>query len=130
MKRLSWFLLPACALALACSGGSEGGDPGGGPDVPDAVVGDEGADPGPVDPGTPDPGLEDPGYADPGEEDVAADVPVDANPGDVLTRLPDIDWQSLPTLPAGKTFTTRYAAGVGRVEIGRASCRERVLVTV
>lgn len=121
MKRLSWFLLPACALALACSGGSEGGDPGGGPDVPDAVVGDEGADPGPVDPGTPDPGLEDPGYADPGEEDVAADVPVDANPGDVLTRLPDIDWQSLPTLPAGKTFTTRYAAGVGRVDVTPAT---------
>lgn len=34
-----------------------------------------------------------------------------------MTRLPDVDWELLPTLPQDKTFTTRYAAGVGRVDV-------------
>lgn len=116
MKRLAWLLVPACTMALACSGTSEGSDTGG-TDTPDAVTNDTGGDVGPVDPGQ-DPGaVEDPGDQDPGQADAGADVPVDANPGDVLTRLPDVDWELLPTLPQDKTFTTRYAAGVGRVDV-------------
>jgi len=43
--------------------------------------------------------------ADVKDPDISTDV------SDSVT-LPDIDWQSLPRLPEGKTFTTRYAAGV------------------
>jgi hypothetical protein len=43
---------------------------------------------------------------DPGADDTAEAV--DGIP------LPDVQWSSLPRLPQGKTFTTRYAAGVSR----------------
>jgi len=103
-------------LALACSGSSEGSDTGDGTDVPDAIGGDV-ADLDAFDAGSRDVEPVDPGSEDVPSTDVVADATVDANPGDILTRLPDVDWESLPTLPADKTFTTRYAAGVGRVDV-------------
>ena len=38
-------------------------------------------------------------------------------PTDPASARPDADWSTLPTLPQGKNFTTRYAAGVARVDI-------------
>ena len=50
--------------------------------------------------------LEYDGYYVPNVEDLYADV------------LPkDVDWDSLATMPDGKTFTTRYAAGLGITSI-------------
>lgn len=42
------------------------------------------------------------------------DVAVDTNPAD---QIPEDTWNDLPRLPAGKTFTTPYAAGAARVSI-------------
>lgn len=95
---VAWAVVVAGGL-VACGGGNGGAkDPGSGSDatadtasdVPDAVeaVGDA---------QSPDDARV-PGDGTPPGEDVAADTP------------PDIDWPSLPRLPAGKAFTTRYAA--------------------
>jgi hypothetical protein len=60
-------------------------------------------------------------------EDVPVDVPttiqidggfapiVDDPYKDILPK--DVDWASLPTMPSGKIFTTKYAAGVGVASI-------------
>ncbi len=95
---VAWAVMVAGAL-VACGGGDGGpNDSGSGTDaaaetsrdVPDAAeaVGDA---------QSPDDASA-PGDKTPPGEDVAADAP------------PDIDWPSLPRLPAGKVFTTRYAA--------------------
>ncbi|HOA13361.1 MAG TPA: hypothetical protein PKH54_09105 [Myxococcota bacterium] len=97
------------------------------PDVPE----DTGND---VRPDVPDPDVVDPDTVDPDVvpeivDDVVEDlgrpdviqydgfyVPNPIDPyEDVLPK--DVDWQSLPKMPAGKTFTTRYAAGVGITSI-------------
>lgn len=66
--------------------------------------------------------------SDKGDADVAPDTVADA-PADVLPEavadvpgpddvgFPDVDWASLPRLPADKVFTTRYAAGAGRADV-------------
>jgi hypothetical protein len=93
--RKQWFL-PICLLALACSGGGGNSDVGivdGGPDV-----------------------LEEDVVAVPDvQETPDSDVAPDDEGGDVTLR--DVAWETLPTLPPGKTFTTRYAAGVGIANI-------------
>lgn len=48
--------------------------------------------------------------------DVESSVPQDIQTQDGIP-LPDVDWSSLPTLPPGKTFSTRYAAGVARKSV-------------
>lgn len=132
MRTTALGIAAACVLALACSGGS-GDQKDSGPIVPDAIEADLGTDPGEADPGVvEDPGVaEDPGVvADTAVEDegqasdegavdpgTVEDVPADEGPTDVLTQRPDVDWESLPTLPVDKTFTTRYAAGVARVDV-------------
>jgi hypothetical protein len=80
------------------------------PDVPADVADVAG------DPGTPD-------VADTGDRDTTpadttvADTPVDT-PVDVATdEGPEIPWETLPKLPSGKTFTTKYVAGVGRGDL-------------
>jgi hypothetical protein len=59
--------------------------------------------------------------------DVPADVVADTNPVDpgaeavedvpAVDTPPDIDWETLPRLPAGKTFTLAYAAGVAQKDV-------------
>lgn len=96
-----WLLVLVGVVLLglaACSSGGGGSDVTG--DAPADAVADTGAD-APADPGT----------ADPGPAEVA-DVP-----GADDTAAPDVDWQSLPRLPADKVFTTRYAAGAGRADV-------------
>lgn len=44
------------------------------------------------------------------DADAVADAP-DADP------MPDVAWDTLPTLPAGKTFTGKYAAGTGQKDV-------------
>jgi hypothetical protein len=59
--------------------------------------------------------------------DVSSDVVADTNPVDpgaeavedvpVVDTPPDIDWDALPRLPAGKTFTLPFAAGVAQKDV-------------
>lgn len=132
MRKLGWLTLwvGVAVVAAGCSGSSGTKDPGGQPDV---VAPDNGADPG-VDLGT-DPGVdlgtdpgEDPGS--PADTPATLDVPVspdtgnDPGPADIGEEeeasvipdvpLADLPFDTLPALPPGKTFTTRYAAGTAR----------------
>jgi hypothetical protein len=111
--------LPVCLFAIACSG-SNGGEDNGGTDLGQDVGADA------VQPD----GLDDTGGLDPDvidDTNVTPDPGVDVEPTDSIDdstdalTLPDVDWTSLPTLPPGKTFTTRYAAGVGSAKINPES---------
>lgn len=92
----------------------------------DVLVGDTGKDTATVEDATvADTTVEDATVADTTtadttvEDTTVQDVVADTNVGDVPWKpyteefaLDDVDWDSLPKLPEGKTFTTRYAAGV------------------
>jgi len=88
--------------SAACSGSGDDADVA--PDAVSDLVADPGSDVAvdtPADPGAPEPDAVE-----------LTDVPAADDAG-----LPDVDWQSLPRLPADKTFTTRYAAGAGRADV-------------
>lgn len=114
MKRLHWATrFPVVVVVmLACGGGGGGSrDAGTGGDATPEASGD----------------LQDPGGLE-GIE-ATADIPEDVPEGsdaegvsptgeDLLADTPpEIDWTSLPRLPAGKTFTTRYAAAAASRDI-------------
>lgn len=101
--RFAWWMLVLALGALACSGSDKGSD------VAGDVVADPGAD------------LSTDAVADPGTDPgTASDTPDAAEAAETATDStgqPDVDWASLPQLPPGKTFTTRYAAGAARTDV-------------
>jgi hypothetical protein len=101
----AWWLV-AMMLALgvaACSGSGSETDATVVPDTAAEAAADTVSPPdAAVDPGTDVP-------ADPGTSPDTVDAASDARP--------DVDWAALPHLPAGKTFTTRYAAGAARTDV-------------
>jgi hypothetical protein len=113
MRKLGWMaLVLGVAMAAGCSS-SGSKDEGSLPDVADTGA-DAGTDVGTDVPGTDLVTPEDvPVTADPGADTAVAETEEEAS---VFPDVPlaDVDFASLPTLPPGKTFTTRYAAGAAR----------------
>ena len=91
--------LALCTMAAACSSD----------DGAKASADDTGAPSGVADTGTDTPASEDAPAAS--NDDVAVDAESD------VPDVPEIDWESLPTLPEGKSFKTRFIAGAAEIDI-------------
>ena len=130
MKLRLLSLLAVTAFIVACSDDPEPGKDTftGDPDTTDTDAGDVAADDS-VDTDTKpaEDIIDDEDVVDDADaQDIADDEDVvddeglaedKVEPTDPASARPDADWSTLPTLPQGKNFTTRYAAGVARVDV-------------